>query len=347
MPDDLPTGSDGASLQARAVALSEWIQAVALEQLRCGPHATDRSRRVGGDLDLYGLCDAVVVMATAGRLPPYPQERAGWVHAVQSFQDPASGWFVEHSEPTHVEWHATAYAVAALQLLDARPRHAIGAALQLVEPSALRRRLGELDWGDWVYLESHTGAGIGTVFTILEDLLTSPEDRARWFDSYFDVLDAHLDPRSGLHGDRKPRTGDLDQLGGTFHYAFLYEHHRRPLPFALERAASVERLQQPSGLWDPANPWWLTLDGTYLLRTAADEAPEATERARHGISRAVSTVLDRWRPEARDRLIRTSPMASHDLAALVTLLAEAGAALGWTWQGGRRLISVLSHRPFI
>jgi hypothetical protein len=347
MPHVLRTGSEGASLHARAVALSEWIQATALERLRCGPRATDRARRVGGELDLYGLCDAVVVMATAGRLPPHPQDRAGWAHAIQSFQDPASGWFVERPEPSHVEWHAAAYAVAALQLLDARPRHAIGAALELVEPAALRRRLDELDWVDWVYLGSHTGAGIGSVFTISEDLIASPEERTRWFETYFDVLDAHLDPRSGLHGDHKPATGDLDQLGGTFHYAFLYEHHRRPLRFALERAASVERLQQPSGLWDPANPWWLTLDGTYLLRTAAGDAPEAAEGARRGIARAVSAVLDRWRPEARDRLIEASPMASHDLAALVTLLADAGAALGWTWQGGRRLTSVLRHRPFI
>jgi hypothetical protein len=331
-------------LELGAVELSEWIQGEGLSRLRCGARPTDRARQVGGPLDLYGLCDAVVVMATAGRLPPYPQDRVGWIHAIQSFQDPLTGWFVEAGAPTHVEWHVTAYAVAALQLLDARPRHRIDAALALTERAALQRRLDALDWSDWVYLESHTGAGIGAVFTIVEDLLPAAEDRIRWFDTYFDALETHLDPRSGLLGDHKPAAGDLDQVGGTFHYAFLYEHHRRPLPFAAERRDSVVGLQQASGLWDSGNPWWLTLDGTYLLRTSAGDPP-GSERS--GIVRAAGAVVDRWGPAERDRILEDSPMASHDLAAVTTLLAEAGHALGWSWPGGRRLRSVLLHRPFI
>jgi hypothetical protein len=286
-------------------------------------------------------------MATAGRLPPYPQDRVRWIHAIQSFQDPHTGWFMEGEEPSHVEWHVTAYAVAALQLLDARPRHTIEAALLLTDPAALRRRLDGLDWTDWVYLESHTGAGIGSVFTMLDELLPVPEDRSRWFDTYFDAVDAHLDPRTGLHGDHKPAIGDLDQLGGTFHYAFLYEHHRRSLRFARRRLDSVAGLQQASGLWDAANPWWLTLDGAYLLRTATRDATGGAGRAHRCTVRAVTAVVDRWCPSERERLLETSPMASHDLVAVTTLLAEAGQALRWTWPGGRHLRSVLLHRPFI
>lgn len=349
MASDGPTGEHtSGSLELRAVELSEWIQFEGLDRLRCGSRPSDRARRIGGPVDLYGLCDAVVVMATAGRLPPYPQDRAAWIHDIQSFQDQHSGWFAEGAAPTHVEWHVTAYAVAALHLLDARPRHTIAAALPLTDPASIRDRLDALDWNDWVYLESHTGAGIGSVFTILEELLPSAEDRTRWFDTYFDALDSHLDPRSGLHGDHKPAAGDLDQLGGTFHYAFLYEHHRRPLRFAVERRDSVAGLQQASGLWDPANPWWLTLDGAYLLRTSVRDAPAAeASDASQAIVRAATAVVDRWDPAAREQILASSPMASHDLAAVTTLLAEAGQALGWTWSGGRRLRSVLLHRPFI
>jgi hypothetical protein len=297
--------------------------------------------RGGNEVDLYGSSDMACVRYTTGARPD--DEMPPWAEVIQSFQDPITGHFVERGRPTHVELHASAYAVAALRLLDATPTHTLTFLRKWDEPEAVRAFVAGLDWRDWVYLESHAGAGVGSLA-----VNSSPRRDAAWFDAYFDALDAVLDPVTGMHGVNKPATGDTDQIGGTFHYAFLYEFEGRPLAFAPARIDAVLGLQNGDGIWDPDNPLWLTLDAVYLLR----QAVRNSDHRRAGVERAVTSAVE-WlhdnvlAPERREAAFG-GPMATHDLVAVLTTLTEAQRLLGRdAVRTARPLSSVLDQRPFV
>jgi hypothetical protein len=262
---------------------------------------------------------------------------------IGAFQSPTTGHFVERGQPSHVELHVSAYAIAALELLGHLPAHALRFAEPLRSPAAITAFLGTLDWADWVYLESHAGAGIGSIFANVPWLGSPP-----WFDAYFGALDAHLDPANGMHGDGKPAGGDIDQIGGTFHYAFLHETFHRRLAHAEARIDSVLGLQRPDGLWDPDNPLWLTLDGVYLLSRGVRHTGHRRVDVETAIGRALDDVADRCLSADGRRRSFCGLMGTHSLTAAVSLLAEAQAFLGIeAVRSDVPIRLVLDRRPFV
>ena len=175
----------------------------------------------------YGCADAANLLYTLSRFPSDAGERAAAVAQLQSFQDPLSGFF---RESTHHEIHVTAHCVAALELFEAPPAHALKGLAPLDEPGALEAFLDSLAWRDDPWLASHRGAGIYAA------RLLAGEASSAWQDRYFAWLDAECDPVTGLwrRGELEPpyRWGAsrFPHLAGTFHYLFNYEHARRPHP---------------------------------------------------------------------------------------------------------------------
>lgn len=301
------------------------------------------AREVGAEvLEVYGTADMACVLHTLGRLEPDVGELDGWSAAFEALQDPTSGWFVERT-PSHLPEHATAFAVAAMALIGLRPRHRLVALDPVRSPDDFGRWLEGMDWRDWVYLESHRGAGVASLHHLLPE-----EAEPGWEEVYLRVLDRHLDPANGMHGDGKPPGGDLDQVGGTFHHLFVLEHLGRPLDHAEARLRSVAGLQRDDGLWDPANPWWLTLDGVYLLGRAADEVPDEAGTARAAIARAVRAVGDRLCTDEARRAAFGVDMGVHALTGVLTMFAEAQRVLGPDEvRTDVALRNVLDERPFV
>ena len=297
----------------------------------------------GGRVDLYGSADLACILYQLGALPRSAEVRAAWANELTSFQDPLTGHFVERGTPTHGPMHASAYAIGALDLLGAEPATPLRFADQLRRASAAAAFVDDLRWRDWVYLDSHDGAGLASIFHNVPALRVPS-----WFAAYFGALEVHLDPASGLFGDGKPPGGDLDALGGTFHYAFVYQAWNRRLPHAEARIDAVLGLEGPGGRWDEANPWWLTLDAVHLLA----HGTEASGHRRADVEAAIGRVLDRLLDELGDASARSEafggPMGTHDLCAVAAVLAEAQRFLGiQEVVTSRPLQPVLSRRPFI
>jgi hypothetical protein len=294
-------------------------------------------------VDLYGTCDMACVRYSLRALPLDPERRRHWAGVIGGFQSPVTGHFVERGQPSHVELHATAYAIAALELLDHQPVHPLRFAEALRSPPAVASFLDALDWTDWVYLESHAGAGVGSIFANVPSLGSPP-----WFDAYFAALDAHLDPANGMHGDAKPSGGDIDQIGGTFHYAFLHETFRRRLAHAEARIDAVLGLQRSDGLWDPKNPLWLTLDAVYLLSRGVQHTGHRRADVEAAIDRSLGYVTELCSSVDGRRQSFCGPMGTHALTAAVSLLAESQAFRGSELvRSDVPLRLVLDRRPFV
>ncbi len=308
-------------------------------------HPGAYGRRPGSPrVELYGAADLACILHTLRRLRTDEASRAAWAEVFAGFQDPLSGHFAEHGRATHVELHATAFAVAALELFDLGPAHRLRFADEHRRPEAARAFVDSLDWRDGVYLESHRGAGLASVFANVAGLRTPS-----WFAAFFDTIEGHLDPHSGMFGDQKPAGGDLDQIGGTFHYAFVYEWAHRPLPHPEARIDSVLGLQEADGLWDPGNPLWLTLDAVYLLSRAARRCDHRRADVGAACRRALETVADlALGPEGRTSCFEEAELGAHALTATVSILAESQALLGAdVVRTDHPLRLVLDRRPFV
>jgi hypothetical protein len=320
-----------------------WIVDEFEPSVRLGGPAGSYARQVGQkEPELYGVADMACILYTLGRLRPGGEQRRQWADSFAQFQDPRTGYIVERS-PTHDKLHNTAFALAAMDLLDIPPRHALAFARQYADPEALRVFLRSLNWTDRVYPESHKGAGLASIFALSPGLCA-----ADWFSTYFLLCDSLFDPANGMMGRDKPPGGDSDQIGGTFHYHFIYEHFHRRMPYPQARIDAILALQQPDGYWHPANHLWLTLDAIYMLtRTLryAHHRPADVERVvRRVLDVLMADVLSGDGPHRHFG----GKMGVHSLTAVVSLLAEAQQFLG-----AHEVVSdwplrlVLDRRPFI
>jgi hypothetical protein len=323
----------------------EWIVADYESSLRVDSTAGAYGRRPGDTkVELYGVADMACVLHTIGRLHPTPEKRAEWGAVFDSFQDPLSGAYAENGKPTHVREHCTAFALGAMELLGLSPHNRLNFVDSLRSTDALRVELAGLDWTEHVYLDSHRGAGLGSIFALQPSLRS-----ATWFAAYFGFLDAKIDPANGMLGDGKPKKGDTDQIGGTFHYLFLYEHFNRRLAHPEARIDAIVGLQEDAGTWDEHNPLWLTLDAVYLLTRSARH----TTRRRGKVEAAVRLATD-WMAgevldaDARDQHFVEAQLGAHNLTAAVSALAEVQQFLGIDQlQTDLPLHLVLDRRPFI
>ena len=288
---------------------------------------------------LYGVADMVCVLYTIGALAPSAGELAEWRDAFKVFENPKTGWFREKNSDLAPE-HNTAFALAAMQLLNLSPRYKVKMGR---EYSDIRGYLKSLDWRTNVYRESHKGAGIGSIYTLVRDL-RSPE----WFDSYFSTCDTFFDANNGLMGQGKPAKGDIDQVGGTFHYSFLYRYFNRRMPYPEKRIDTVLRLQQSDGYWSPTNHLWMTLDAIYLMTRTLRFCPHRLGDVQASVRKALDAVeRDFYSPSGRKTSFAKDD-GVHSLTAAISIAAESQQFLNadvviTDWP----LKLVLDRRPFI
>lgn len=289
--------------------------------------------------ELYGVADMACILYTLGALRPTEPERAEWLAAFQVFQNPDTGWLVEKS-PTHDPLHNTAFALAAMQLLDLVPLHPVKMGAAYADPRAF---LNTLDWKTKVYTDSHKGAGVGAIFALVPSLGT-PE----WFAKYFAACDELFDVNNGLMGKEKPSGGDSDQIGGTFHYSFLYQNFNRHMPFPEARIDSVIRLQLPDGYWLATNHLWMTLDAIFLMTRTLRYCPHRFDDVQNVVRRVMGILMrEVFSAEGRAKTF-TGRLAVHSITAAISIAAEAQQFLGaQEIVTDRPLRLVLDRRPFI
>src|SRR5690606_38316877 len=131
-----------------------------------------------------------------------------------------------------------------------------------------------------------------------------------------------FDPDNGLMGRNKPDTGDFDQVGGTFNYAFLYETFNRRMPYPKERIDSVLGLQQADGYWHPANRIWLTLDALYLLTRGLRHTPHRFDDVRKAVRQLMTSLMDDvFSVQGRIRSF-SGKLPTHTVMAALSIAAE-------------------------
>jgi hypothetical protein len=225
-------------------------------------------------------------------------------------------------------------------LLDLTPRHPVRMDAKYAD---IRGFLETIDWRKEVYLGSHRGAGIGSIYALVPELGTPA-----WFAEYFKFCDSLFDPNNGLMGRDKPPGGDFDQIGGTFHYHFLYNHFNRQMPYPEKRIDTVLRLQQPDGYWHPTNHLWMMIDPMYLMTRTLRQSPHRFADVQECVRRMMRVLVrDVYSAEGRSQLL-AGKMAAHSLTAALSIAAEAQQFLGvHEVITEKPLKLVLDRRPFI
>lgn len=253
--------------------------------------------------DLYGSIDAAYTLYTLGMLPQKTNcaSRKTWAKTILTFQNDG-GEFTRLNLRGHPKEHATAYAIAALHLLQiesdedyvSQIKPLTGLLPILTDRAAFLRWINMLDFRlaprsilkknlGWHYIwrGSHVGGGIPAAIGMTRHLCESwwpgQVDVEQWFIWYFEWLDAHVNPHTGYWQRafwnllyRKPT---LIDMGGAVHFFWIYEALGRPFPYPEAVIESTLTLQRPDGLYKD-HPFCIDLDGNYCLIRAYLQLPE-------------------------------------------------------------------------
>lgn len=329
--------------------LGGWLEAHRAPDLPEGSYyrrtLDAESRRV----DVYSSADVADVRYAVGDFPLEDAVRGEWISVLRSFQDPATGLFP--NEIHHVD-HSTAYAIAALELFDARPEHRLSAYDGLKHPGALEDWLESLEWEENAWNVGHRGAGVASSFAI-----TGEADRD-WFDRYFAWLDAEHDPSTGFlrKGIANKRVGShhpdeiapiLPAMAGTFHFHFVYHHLRRPFPYPEAMIDNTLKLQLEDGTFhSPGVFGFAELDAVFSLGRAARQCGHRFDDVLAALRRlarsAVGWVNDEGWLAANRQLDDT-----HHMAGVVFCLAELQTLAPGLIDSPTPMRNVLDRRPFV
>jgi hypothetical protein len=240
----------------------------------------------------------------------------------------------------HPKEHATAYAVGALKLLGAKPKYPMAFLKKYDSPEKVEKMLEGIPWG-MIWTGSHIGAGIASAG------VNTGEVDSKWMDAYFNWLDREADPKTGywIRGDAKNKTATMDEMGGAFHFYFLYAYFKRPLPYPEKIIDTTIALQHGNGLWDADVPYCIDLDGVYDII----QAYKLTNGYRKkDVEATVVKTLDSIVTRLNDPdFLMKSYRDSHKLAGAVAALAEIQAFMPGLLKTPKPLKSVLSFSPFI
>ncbi|GAA2209000.1 hypothetical protein GCM10009850_044580 [Nonomuraea monospora] len=328
-----------------------WIAEEFLPSAKAGPGVADYGQSPGATRPaLYGTADAACILYTLDRFDGIGPAGV-WLQALARYQDRRSGYFVDDT-PILPTAHNTGFAIGAMQLFEphlhngAAPLGTLSFAEPMRDTSWTERFFNTLDWRSRCYEAGEIVTGLASTFYNVTGVV-----ERRWFDWLVSYIEsAKLDATTGLAGLGKPEQGDLDQIGGTFHFDFVWAALHRTLPHAQARAKTLLGLQKTGGLWDEHNPWWLTFDSIYMLGRTLPHVPgDLADRVREAIAKAVTALAAR----ALDSGTRTKDFVDHwqgvhMLTGALSAFAYAQQVFGTeTLRTDRPLRLVLDRRPYI
>ena len=287
----------------------------------------------------YGCADAANILYTIGAFPRGAAERAAWISALQSLQNPATGLF---REPTHHPIHTTAHCSAALELFDAKPLHPCYDLTPYTTREGLYLLLEGLDWEKNPWPQSHQGAGI------LPALTNTDMVDLDWKEDYFAWMWEHTDPENGcIYGSDRPKQAQLyAYMAGGFHYFFNHEAERRPVRYPDRIIDScLEIMAHPEVAKLITHCGFIDIDVIYCLNRATRYTDYRFREARAALEEyaekyiAMMMAIDYQNDKYFNDL--------HSLFGAVCALAELQAALPGKMITSKPLRLVLDRRPFI
>lgn len=299
-----------------------------------------KDRKMG--INEYGCADAANILYTIGDFPKNVEERAHWIHVLQSMQDPETGLFWEK---THHTIHTTAHCLAALELFDAEPKYPLKAYAPYTTKEGLYQFLDGLNWKTSPWDASHRGAGLYAALNI------AGEAAAEWNEWYFDWLWEESDPETGLWRKGYTKSGDKPihhHMAGTFHYLFNHEHAKMPLRYPEKLIDSCLTMYRDSSMEQAKfgkNVGFLEIDWVYCIT-------RALRQCNHRFEECVETVTD-FAEQYLDYLLSLDPETSaemddlHMLFGAVCCVAELQRFLPGCVITDKPMKLVLDRRPFI
>lgn len=294
------------------------------------------------EADPYGCADAANLLYTLGRFPREAARREAFVTTLRALQDPADGLV---REATHHPIHTTAHVLGALELFDAGPAHPLRAIAPLRDPDAMERFLDALDWKGNPWIASHQGAGLAAA------LWLAGETTRAWEARYVAWIARETDPATGLlrRGCIDPGpAGDpmrLPALAGTFHYLFMLEHLRQPIPHARALVDTCLDLERRALFPFSTFVGFAEVDWAYALHRAVRHTGHRADDARRALRRFAArhlAFLEGLDPDTDPGLDDL-----HALFGTVCALAELQRALPGELASPRPLRLVLDRRPFL
>lgn len=299
----------------------------------------EEKRELG--LNEYGCADAANILYQIGYFISEPAERQAWIDTLRSLQNPETGMF---TEKTHHTIHTTAHCIAALELFDAKPLYPVKELLKYLEEKELHKLLDGLDWECNPWPQSHQGAGLYVA------LLLSGEADINWIRSYFKWLDDNADPETGMWRKGCVLSGKAlvrDSMGGTFHYIFNMENHRRALKYPEKLIDTCLDLYYNNAISDDFGKCcnFLEIDWIYSITRALRQCHHRAADCKAALTKFENEYLDYLYDV--DYKTEESFNDLHCLFGATCALAELSTALPGTIETTRPLKLVLDRRPFI
>jgi len=292
--------------------------------------------------DLYGTTDMVYLLYSLDMLDTLSdKDKQNWAALIQSFQNEKTGWF-GGNVTMHGKEHALAYAVGALKLLGAKPAHPFSFRNKYETAENIERMFETTPW-DAIWSGSHIASGIASAF-----INTGIAD-VNWLSSYFSWLNREADPATGFwmrknNGSRK-NTATNNELGGAFHFYFIYTFTGQPLPFPEKIIDSTLPLQQPNGLYDGNIPYCIDLDGVFALIHAYKQTHAYRRKdVEASLEKTLAAITERINNPA---FLNNSYRDSHKLVGAIVALAEIQSFAPDLLSTPKPLKPVLAVSPFI
>lgn len=297
------------------------------------------------EADVYGTADAANLIYTINEQPTDSGSRKLWIDALQSFQDAESGMF--HGLHHH-ELHSTAFAISALELFDAKPKHFLHKLSGLLEQEALYLFMDQLDWIHQPWAESQKGSGIYACMVL------SGAASTQWEDSYFSWLQEQADPVTGLwrkgcilNDDLSPKGAPLfHHIAGSFHYLFNLAYRNKSIPYPDRIIDSCLELYR-RGEWEHSGRAlsFMEVDWVYTISSCMKQTDYRSDEA-EALLRKTSEPFVQYAAELGAEA--EEPLEDlHSLCGAVSGLAAIQEAMPDLVHTDKPLQLVLNRRPFL
>ena len=302
------------------------------------------------EADLYGMVDVVYIyhITDTLRLVTNVESRKIWAQRILECQDDL-GWFSKKNIRGHSQEHATAYAIAALRLLEIEPEERylikikpligirqifkseenfvkwiskLGFKLTIKDP------VGHLGW-HYIWRSSHIGGGVAAAVGMTRELHREwwGEDNVdKWFDWYFGWLDNNVYPKTGYwqqaFWNLFTKVPTLIDMAGAVHFYWIYDKYHRKYPFPEKVIESTLKVQPETGIYKKY-PMCIDLDGNYCLVRSYLQLGETVKVKYHeqvlsAINANAKAILQFF----KDKQLFEIYSDTHGLPGALTALAE-------------------------
>lgn len=274
-------------------------------------------------------------------------EREAIRDRILAAQDPQSGLWLQAEAPAPADPHRkadyqlTAFAVSALALLGAAPRHPLRFIAQWQSQAQLEAYLDRLPWHAPSTISGNQAMFVGILLTYDGSFLEQRRSLEA-LDVWFDWHDRHSRPTSGFWNAGRMADWYIGMVGAAHQYVLYHFFDRQP-PH-LERAVDhVLAMQLPDGRFWPliGSGSCYELDAVQILLVGHKRLPHRREAIAQACRRAAQVVLASRNADGGFCWAKRRWFDWRDMAAMLTATPSRRANL---WLLERQIMGHLRRR---